>query len=148
MKDDCVLYQIKSLEKAITRILMNESACKEINSPLTMTQIQIVDYLLDNDEVYQKDIEHVLNLRRATVSGVLKNMEKNKLIERVVSSSDLRTKKIVLNENTKKIFMSKIKKLKDLENIVIKDITKEELITFNEIICKMKNNINLYGKEN
>ncbi len=60
--------------------------------------------------VYQSELEDVLNLRRATVSGILMTMEKNGIIKRVASKKDARTKEIILNEKVEKIFfMSSIR---------------------------------------
>lgn len=77
-----------------------------INKTMTPTQMQIIEYILEHDGscVYQKDLENVLKLRRATVSGVLQTMEKNDFIERVIDKNDTRVKKIILNKKTSKIF--------------------------------------------
>ena len=95
MKEKNLLYQIRTLEKLVFR----EFICSEnANFPiLTPTQMQIVEYMLKHNEenVYQKDLETILNLRRATVSGVLQTMEKNGYIERVVDTEDSRIKKIL-----------------------------------------------------
>lgn len=139
--EDKILYNIKSLEKLIARyLLLNEAEKKNVPTP---TQIQIIEYLVRNQdkEVFQKDLEEILNLRRATVSGVLQTMEKNKLIDRVVSKYDSRVKKIILNDNTKKLFLEKHNKLLEVEKMITKDITNEELVTFNNVINKMKNNL-------
>ena len=101
MNDNKVLYEIKSLEKMLVRELINNSDIKDKENLLpTPTQCQIIEYILNNKnkDIYQKDLEKVLNLRRATVSGVLHTMEKNGLIKRVTDESDTRTKKIILNK--------------------------------------------------
>ena len=79
--------------------------------------MQILEYMFkhQDQEIYQKDLEKVLNLRRATVSGVLKTMEKNNLIERIIDSNDTRTKKIVLSNNAQKVFESSKEKIESLE---------------------------------
>lgn len=152
MDSSSVLYQIKSLENLIARNFINndEEFCsnqverKRMNIP-TSTQMQIIEYILKNVDsdmdVYQKDLEEILNLRRATVSGVLQTMEKNGLIERITDDIDTRTKKIILNERAKEIFMKGQKKIKKIEEIAIREISNEELETFSNVINKMKNNI-------
>ena len=99
-----VLFQVKSLDKEIYRILAGDenADCSKKPSP---TQMSIIKYILDNPqkEIYQSELEEVLNLRRATVSGVLQTMESNGLITRVVDEKDTRTKKIILDEKTKEI---------------------------------------------
>lgn len=152
--DQKVLYQIKNLDKMIFRCIFNGSnidddcSIKNMKMP-TQTQMQIIAYIIKhkNEEVYQKDLEEVLNLRRATVSGVLHTMEKNNLIKRVTDSKDTRTKKIILDDKAKNIFDQNQKKIEKLEEIIITDIPKEEMEVFMKVIKKMKDNINQYAIE-
>ena len=149
MKQSKVLYQIKTLEKMIARVFLKNQmiptkvVIKDISKTTTPTQMQIIGYILDHidEDIYQKDLENVLNLRRATVSGVLQTMEKNKLIERITYSEDSRKKKIILNEEAKKIFLENQKIMNKMEKIITQDIPKEELDIFSNVIEKMKKNI-------
>ena len=139
-----VLFQIKSFDKEIFRILMDGK--ENCNKKPTPTQMHIIKYILDNPQkiIHQSELEEVLNLRRATVSGVLQTMESNGLITRVVDLKDTRTKKIILDEKTKEVFLKNKEKLDNLEKVVKKGISKEELNTFFEVIEKMKENIKEY----
>lgn len=146
MKENKVLFQIKSLDKMIARNLFKDNDFTECEINIckpTATQMQIIDYILEHidEDIYQKDLEDVLNLRRATVSGVLQTMEKNNLITRTTCTEDTRVKKIVLNEKAKEIFSRNLLKIKELEKIIAKDITEEELCIFFKVINKMKENI-------
>lgn len=148
VKDGRILYQIKSLEKLIARRLFKGiDKCENIgnffNHTPTPTQMQIVGYILDNydKEIYQRDLESVLNLRRATVSGVLQTMEKNGLVERVVYDKDARLKRIILNERARDMFIKNEKRLEDIERIVTSDISDDELAIFSKVLVKMKNNL-------
>lgn len=131
----------------IVRNVIKLSDLKEkddfILSAPTPTQMQIICYIIEhqNEEIYQKDLEDILNLRRATVSGVLQTMEKNNLIERVTSSNDTRTKKIILCEKTKDVFKENEKRFSELEKIITKNISVEELKVFLEVVDKMKQNM-------
>ena len=98
----------------------------------------------ENEEIYQKNLENVLKLTRATVSGVLQTMEKNSLIERVVDSNDTRGKKIILNKEAEEIFKKNKIKLDKVEEILKKDIDKDSLETFFKVIIKMKENAESY----
>lgn len=147
MKEERILYQFKSIEKMIIRILMqNDSNLKEKmdnhHFP-TPTQMQIMEYILEHkkENIYQKDLEKVLNLRRATVSGVLQTMEKNNLIERVIDTKDARNKKIILNSKAEKMFFERELELLELEKVILKDITEEELDSFLMILNKIKKNL-------
>ena len=144
MNDNKVLYEIKSLEKMLVRELINNSDIKDKENLLpTPTQCQIIEYILNNKnkDIYQKDLEKVLNLRRATVSGVLHTMEKNGLIKRVTDESDTGTKKIILNEKIPERFNEYSKKIKKIENNIIKDISDKDLEIFLKVISQMKESI-------
>ena len=141
-----ILYQIKTLDKMILRVFMQERLdIKDFKLKITpsRTQFTILSYLIEhcNEDIYQKDLEDILNLRRATVSGVLQTMEKNTLITRVTDSNDTRTKKIILSERAKEIFKKNKKKFEEIEKIISKDISEEELDTFFCVINKMKKNL-------
>lgn len=140
MKNRRVLYQIKSLEKSLLRHNKEKSIEEK---EITPTQMEILLYIFKNEEkdIYQKDLENILNLRRATVSGVLQTMEKNNLITRVTDAEDTRTKKIILNEETKKIFLKHLKQFDEIEKVIVDGISEEELKVFFEVIQKMKNNV-------
>lgn len=140
---DRILYQIKSLNKSVVRTLLSNIECSiNFDKIPTPTQMQILEYIIKNDkEVYQKDLETILNLRRATISGVLQTMEKNNLIERISHEEDARTKKIILTEKARIMFEKSEEKILELEKVITKDITKKDLETFLKVINKMKENL-------
>lgn len=143
-----IYCQIKDLEILIVRILFNTAKLDKFRPP-TITQARIMDYILEHkEEVYQKDLEKALNLRRATVSEVLKTMEKKNLIKREKNSLDARSKKIILLENSK-CSHNKIKNnIAQLEETLIENITKEELETFTVVLKKMQYNLkDKYNKQ-
>ena len=154
MNQTNVLYLLKSFQKELIRCFSKdmdnviEMNNKATNKSITLTQIQIIEYLIEHEdqEVYQRDLENILNLRRATVSGVLQTMEKNNLIERKEYQQDARVKKIILNNNTKELYFYHQKRIKKLEEAILKDISKKEQEIFSVVLEKMKNNITLYQK--
>ncbi|MBR2138693.1 MAG: MarR family transcriptional regulator [Bacilli bacterium] len=140
MNNESILRKIKKLEHKIS--------CK-LGTPFenqprpTRTQMQIMEYMLEHKDeiILQRDLEEILNTSRATVSSVLKTMEKYKLIDRVTDETDTRTKRIKLNEESKKIFEENKKKFAELESQLIKDIDPKELDIFLKVLNKMKDNI-------
>lgn len=147
MNDIHVINEIKNLEKIIfnefIRNKVNEKTNVDKFAVLTPTQIEIMHCLLKSKEgfLYQKDLENKLNLKRATVSGVLKTMEKNELIKRELSNDDTRLKKIYLNKSAKRVFEENKSRMLNLEEDIIKGIPKEELDIFLSVISKMKENV-------
>lgn len=134
-------YEIKQLNTLIERNIIEYH--KDINKFLiTPVQLQIILYLLNNKEAYQKELEDYLKIRRSTISGILKTMEKNNMIKKVKSIEDARVNKIVLTNLSKE----RIKFIKNqatiYENKITSNITEEELKIFFKVIDIIKNNIN------
>lgn len=153
MEEDCtfkgksILYKLKSIDKLVVRNLISDLECmqkneKYKNSP-SRSQIEIIQYLLNhiNEDVYQRDLEDVLNLRRATISGILGTMEKNGFIERSIDKKDTRIKKITLSPKAKEEYLKRKKSLENIENIVKKNISDDDLKIFNKVIDKMHKNL-------
>lgn len=144
MEDKNIFNFIKELEKGIVRKIMSETSHDEMYSKPSIAQMQIIKYILKHDgkTIYQRDLEEVFNLRRATISGILKTMEKNNVIIRVCDPNDARGKIVILSDDAKKFFKEKETLFKKLETVLKKDISKEELETFYKVILKMRDNIN------
>ncbi|PWL42272.1 MAG: transcriptional regulator [Clostridiaceae bacterium] len=144
MEDKNIFNSIKELEKGIVRKIMSETSHDEMFSKPSIAQMQIIKYILKHDgkTIYQRDLEEVFNLRRATISGILKTMEKNNVIIRVCDPNDARGKIVILSDDAKKFFKEKETLFKKLETVLKKDISKEELETFYKVILKMRDNIN------
>lgn len=143
MKENSVLYNIKSIHTSIVRELMKIDGNNELIRGLSPTQMMIIGYILNhsNEDVYQRDLESILNLRRATVSGVLQTMEKNGLIKRITSKKDTRTKIIIMQEDAKKFFLMHQKDFEIIEEYMTKGLTDEEITCFLHIIKKMQGNL-------
>lgn len=144
MEDKNIFNSIKELEKGIVRKIMRETSHDEMYSKPSIAQMQIIKYILKHDgkTIYQRDLEEVFNLRRATISGILKTMEKNNVIIRVCDPNDARGKIVILSDDAKKFFKEKETLFKKIETVLKKDISKEELETFYKVILKMRDNIN------
>ena len=142
-----VLKKIKELESLTARKIFADNLglkCNIESLPRpTPTQMQIMEYILSKNgqDIYQKDLEDVLGIKRATVSGVLQTMEKNDLIERVIDENDTRTKKIILKKETIEIFEKQKKKFEIIEKELTKNISENEIQTFFNIIDKMERNL-------
>lgn len=140
--EENILCKIKELEIYVIRLLFNDAEGKRINPP-TVTQTRIINYLYEHqdEEVYQKDIERGLNLRRATISEVLKTMEKRGLIEKTINPTDARSRKIVIIKS-KEAKNEEIKSnIRRVENTLRKNISQEELVSFSLTLEKMQQNL-------
>ncbi len=135
MRCDDILYDMKSLFREIHRNYFKEDV-------LSPTQIEIIGFIIKNeDKVFQRDLEDVLNLTRASVSEVLKTMEKNGLIKRVICRNDMRKKEIILTDKAVDIFKKGEKIVKEVNGLIVRDISDEDMNTFYKVIDKMKENL-------
>ena len=146
MEEERIIFQLKNLEKRIFRYFLQDQELTEkvkgMPTP-TPTQLQIISYLIKqrDEDVYQKELEKLFNLKRATVSGVLQTMEKNGLISRVVDHKDTRTKKILLNEKTRELFFIGKQRLDELEKVLFEGFSKEDLCVLQEALKQMQKNM-------
>lgn len=115
----------------------------ESKDDLTLVQAHTLRYLDEqNDEdVFQRDIEKVLNVRRSTCTEILNVLERDGYIERHSVNSDKRLKKLVLTAKTKELHLTISKNVERLEALLKKDINEEELEIFFKVIDKMKQNV-------
>jgi len=138
----------KSITHAIktTNILIAQKIHKELklkNFGISPAQMRIIEYLANNTDkkIYQKDIEKLLKIRRSTTSGILKNMEKNKIIERKDSLVDARSKEIMLSDIALESAKKMKNKTKNFDNILHKNIDPNDLKIFFKVIEQIQENI-------
>lgn len=141
MEKKRAIYQIKDLNHSIVRYCCEIGASKE-NMP-TPAQMQILHYISSQKgkKVYQRDLAVALSLRRATLSEILKTMERNKLISRVPDKKDTRIKEIIISEKAKEKFNIVKSTLNQAEKTVTKNIDPQDLNTFFLVISKMEENL-------
>jgi len=113
------------------------------NKNLTPSQCFILQYLESNSDkvIYQKDIEEKLSIRKSTVTGILKNMEKNNLIVREFSESDARMRRVKETEKGSLLIEDINRDVLWLNHIIESGITESEMVTFMRVIEKMKRNM-------
>lgn len=126
--------------------LKRHQICSNIDlKELTSKQLHILKYIMQkidtNSSISQKDIEKHFNLRKSTVTGIIKNMEKHGFIEKKVNPNDNRINNLLLTEKSIKIKATILEEIKNIETILIKNITEKEIDEFTKIIKKMINNI-------
>ena len=141
MENKRAIYQIKNLNHLIMRYCCEMGDSK--NNLPTPAQMQILHYICNHQgqKIYQRDIAIALGLRRATLSEILKTMEKNELISRIPDKTDTRIKEIILSEKARDKFKAVQIALNNTEQALIKNIDSKELDNFFLVISKMQENL-------
>lgn len=132
-----MLFKLKVIYNLVVKKITNDGS----NYRPSPTQMLIMDYLIQHDNVRQKDLESKLNTSRSTISDVLSTMEKHNLIERKIDDKDTRTNIIVLKENAKKKKEYGDKKLEDIENQALTGIKEEDIKYLNNLLDKIIDNM-------
>lgn len=142
-KPNSIGFEIRTLSNLLKRKLF-EFAPPPDGEEFTDMQGQIIDFLYANNnkrEVFQKDVEEKFSMRRSTASRILQTLEKKGILTREYVSYDARLKKIVITakaiENHERIRG----KINEIESIVSRGLSEEEINIFFIITGKIKKNI-------
>ena len=130
--------------KIITN-LIKRTIRQSVDYNLTDNQIFILVYVFKNQnkrDIFQKDIEKVLDIRRSTTTEILQIMERDNLIKRVSTLDDKRVKKIILSEKGFYYVKQFERNFKLVETQLLAGVEKNELADFFMVLEKMKNNLN------
>lgn len=133
---------LRSLNNMIRRYFLNSTSNREVDK-LTDNNGWIVGFLAENEgkDIYQKDIEDFFTIARSTASTVLGLMEEKGFILRLSVKSDARLKKIVLTDKSRAVHKIMEKNKKEMEHILLRGFTDEEVTALNEYLNRMKENI-------
>lgn len=138
-----IVDELKKLDIEIGRKLFSISKENNIPDPPSPLQGRIMDYLVVNDgkEIYQKDLEKVLNVSKATVSSALFTMEKNNVIKRITSKNDARSKQIIITDGSIRVHENMKMVFNNINEELTKNMSDEEIETFLNTINKLRKNI-------
>ncbi|ADL03758.1 MarR family winged helix-turn-helix transcriptional regulator [Lacrimispora saccharolytica] len=132
----------------VVRILANQIGrefdyqISKLPGDITGLQGRVISFVMDKSEdVFQRDIEKELDIRRSTATALLQLMEKKGLLTREAVSDDARLKKIVLTEKSLGIHNQIKNFLDQVERQLIKGLTDDEINTFFSVMKKISNNI-------
>lgn len=149
----CINLETNNLEIAlrnvnilIKRRMENSPIIKEIDS-VTGMHGYIIGYLKseEGNDCFQRDVERRFSMRRSTATAILQRMEKNGLIKREPVSYDARLKRIILTEKSQRMVALFQEERERMEEILIKNLSKEEIRTLLSLLGKVSENLINYG---
>ncbi|WP_249274424.1 MarR family winged helix-turn-helix transcriptional regulator [Candidatus Enterococcus clewellii] len=135
-------FEIRELSILIGRYIEKQGPDSELKK-MRGPQAWALGFLSENldREIYQKDLEKELSIRKPTASRLVKRMERNGFITIVPSAKDKRFKRLIVTE----LAMENMKKVEqfvtNLEERLTQNISEEELQSFIHTIEKLKKNI-------
>ncbi len=137
--------RIGVLLKMINNIYERNFNSKVVEINLTTAQCDLLGFLHDNEgkEVNPVDIEKRFNLKRPTVTGLLKRLEEKGFIKLVPSVKDNRYKQIILTDKAQGQHQEMLAGLKEMEAQLYQGISEEEKKELVSILNKMLKNMSL-----
>jgi len=114
----------------------------------TRTHGWIIGFLADHEgeEIFQRDIEAQMGIRRSTATGILQLMEKNGLITREPVERDARLKKLTLTPAAKEAHKAIAQVIEQNDREMLSCLTTEEQELFFSLTEKLIESIN--GQDN
>ena len=133
---------IEKIDRIISRD-MDANIMQAVGDKVTVSQAYVIYFMIntDKEDIFQKDLEKQFDLKRAAISLMLNNMEKNDLIKRVPVSEDARLKKLVLTEKSIALADTITTAIDEIEHTLVEDLTQEEIDNFYTVLNKMRNSL-------
>ena len=135
-------HELRTLDNMMSRNLMAAARERGVDE-LTAMHGWILGYLCRNEhkDIFQKDIEAEFKICRSTVTNILKLMEKKGYIKRESVPYDARLKKLVLTQKALNQRERIREAIRNMEALLAKGLTQQELDDFHRIMDKMKHNV-------
>lgn len=103
-------------------------------------------FILNNsDGKSQKELANIMHLKPSTINVMIKRMEKTELIERKQDSEDQRVSRVYITDKGKEVCKKSHNVMKEMENKMFSNLTKDELVIIRRLLLQVKNN--LYSEE-
>jgi MarR family transcriptional regulator, transcriptional regulator for hemolysin len=123
------------------RVLVKRFQEKISKTGITSCQWSVIARLLHYGELTQTEICEQLSIEAPAISKTICNMETSGWVMRVVDENDKRGKKVVLTEKAKEHLPTWLRLIDDLEIQALKGIACEDVVTFNNVLERMLENL-------
>lgn len=131
------------LRNSIHKIMMQADS-NLMQYDITNQQARVVGFIGEKQEegvtVNQKDIELYLDITSASVSNLLRGLEKKGFIERIRSVSDDRAKEISLTLKGRELITTFNSVFSEIEDKIVQGMTEEQKKLFLELLKKVIKN--------
>ena len=108
---------------------------------ITPEQYLVLDILWDQQSLSQQNIADIIQKDKNSVTKIIDSLEKKSLVRRVVDKKDRRINKIELTDEAMALEKLTTEVAINFMNEVVKDIDKQELDNFVNVMQRMKNNL-------
>lgn len=129
-----VFYQVMRLHYKRTHYLLDKSGVYPGQPPLLFS-------LYHKNGQSQKDLACKLNIKPATMTVMIKRMEKAELIKRKGDSKDQRISRVYITEKGKEVCESVKVIIDQIQDECLSNFTKEEEVLLRRLLLQVKDNL-------
>ena len=142
-KTDHIGYRMRYFNRCMKRLVDQKNREREENYGMSMTDGWILRYLHEHEgeEVFQKNIETDLHIKKSALTQQLNEMEAHGLIRRSISKHDSRYKCISRTDKAREIKKAIMDEIEEHEKLMRKGIDEEDLAVFSRVLDHMIQNI-------
>ena len=140
---------VRMLNHQLKRNQKPEEALED--DELTPMQRHILNYILLETlhrDIYQKNIEEEFQIRKSTVSGILKLIEKNGFIYRESVKEDARLKRILPTKKAEAMRPSILEHIHETEIRMTEGVSEQDLFLCKKVLYQMCQNLAEKNREN
>lgn len=140
---------VRMLNHQLKRNQKPEEAVKD--DELTPMQRHILNYILLETlhrDIYQKNLEEEFQVRKSTVSGILKLIEKNGFIYRESVKEDARLKRILPTKKAEALRPSILEHIHETEIRMTEGVSEQDLFLCKKVLYQMCQNLAEKNREN
>ena len=140
-------HEIRVIQRMIHHKI--EAFRAENGDTLTFVQTRTLSFLMrhPDQDIFQKDLEKELNIRRSTATEILNVLERDGYIERQSVCGDRRLKKLVPTQKAIDLGTRAMNHIQLMESILEKDISPEDLEVFYRVTDQIKKNLKGEGQD-
>lgn len=134
-------YEIREIQQMIHQKM--EQFRHENDCELTFVQTRTIGYLIANQDhdVFQRDLEKELRIRRSTASEILNVLERDGYLYRVSAQQDARLKKLVLTEKALQLNQKMTENIDRMEALLSRSISQQDQEHFFSVLDQIKKNL-------
>lgn len=140
---------VRMLNHQLKRNQKPEEALED--DELTPMQRHILNYILLETlhrDIYQKNLEEEFQVRKSTVSGILKLIEKNGFIYRESVKEDARLKRILPTKKAEAMRPSILEHIHETEIRMTEGVSEQDLFLCKKVLYQMCQNLAEKNREN
>ena len=110
-------------------------------------QAHLLGVVGHEEGISQNQLAKILSVKPATVTGMIKKLEKAQYIERKIDEEDQRVMRVYTTEKGKKLSLKLKNYYNGIKNECFKNFTEDELVIFRRLLMQVKSNLEEINKE-